>query len=498
MVSLTFEGKFFVCSVALAERDIPKRAGFAFINHQWVTPSPQVAARLREYADERAENQFQTLFLHESPWSGRIRYPESETVKPFQFDAAKFSLARNRSYLAIDPGGGKTIISNLILNSLGRHPVVISVPPSLQANWEYELSKWSTWGKGLSDILIVPDSVIVDPLGFREKLYNRIERMTAIGGATLIIDEAHRFKSFDAQRTEAMLGARGLWRRFDRIILLSGTPMPNHRPMELFPILNRLAPETIGFRNFFSFGTRYCEAYKDRFGWHFDGAINVDELEKNVLGRFMLRIKSDLWIKDPAEEVVMLAHNAPSKVMALEKKVIRQHSPTDVMKHLASNGSVSTYRRMLGLAKVPLVISFVRELLDGSNESILLFAEHIEVVEKLRVGLKKFNPVVLTGQTSPDPRVRQGLVDKFQTDKSVRVFIGNTKAAGVGFNLTKASRVGLVEPSWVPAENKQAYGRANRIGQKRDVLVQYFCFTNSLDRTIIETNLRKKKSTQLI
>lgn len=493
---LTYDGNSFVAKVSFHERERAKEAGFKFVDGQWESPDPQVAARLRAFADEHAEEKMRSLFIQYAPWSGRIRLPPGERFMGKQRRAVEFALSRNHSYLALDPGLGKTFVMIVILNTLGPHPSVIVAKPTLCAHWRASLERWCVWpARERAKIMVIPDSLIVDPLGARLEMYEALEELTGLGGATLGIEEAHRFKTWESQRTQALLGDRGLSRFFDRVVCLSGSPTPNRRPMELFPVLNRLAPETTGFRGYHAYGFRYCAGYRDNFNQlKFDGASRVDELMTKVRDKFMLRIRSK---RKAVAEIVVLADKLPAKVMKLEEKLLRESSPQDLMKkRIGDDTPLSTYRRLVGLAKVPLVISFVKELLEESGESILLFAEHVEVVERLRKGLKRFHPIVITGATKM--KDRQPLADKFQADKIHRLAILNMKVGGEGFTLTKATRVGLVEPSWVPDDNEQAIRRSLRIGQKYKVLAQYFVFQNSLDRSLMESNLRKNKITQLI
>ena len=64
-------------------------------------------------------------------------------------------------------------------------------------------------------------------------------------------------------------------------------------------------------------------------------------------------------------------------------------------------------------------------------------------------------------------------MDRFQQDETVRVFLANIIAGGVGLNLTAASQVVFNDLDWVPANHWQAEDRAYRIGQTRTVNVTY-------------------------
>ena len=113
-----------------------------------------------------------------------------------------------------------------------------------------------------------------------------------------------------------------------------------------------------------------------------------------------------------------------------------------------------------------------------------------EDVEGLREALVDYNPSVIHGGTPQ--AARQVEVDRFQNDKSVKVFIGQIQAAGVGITLTAASHVIFVELDWVPGTVSQAEDRCHRIGQNNYVLVQHLVLENSLDAVMAKTLIRKQ------
>ena len=66
------------------------------------------------------------------------------------------------------------------------------------------------------------------------------------------------------------------------------------------------------------------------------------------------------------------------------------------------------------------------------------FTQLLDILEKV-LELKNMKYLVLTGSTPVD--VRQSLVDEFNEDESIPVFLLSTKAGGMGINLTAASVV---------------------------------------------------------
>lgn len=517
------QGQFFLqCS--FEERALPKAAGFRWDSARkfWYTPDSAVAVKLRDYGTESAKHQIDRLLVTVSPWTTPLPHPpEGLSLLPHQIPSILFSLERNRSYLGLDPGLGKTIIAARIAAALGRLVVYIC-PPFLTRNVEEEFRKWApgtrvarygTTPHSLGvQVLIVPDSIILRP-------QTKIDIEKFISNSkdpVLFVDEAHRYKNEYTKRTLSLFGARsrdgsvipGIVDLFPRQIYMSGTPVPN-RPMELYPILSKVAPETIDFMNKFEYGKKYCAGYRNQFGWDFLGASNVPELARRVIaptGPFMLRLRKELLDLPPKlEEVFIISEDMSPRLAEMNMRLEEDYdSAEDIIKHQIATSvgknadelPIATYRRILGYEKLDAACEYISSLLDETDESILVFAFHKDAIAGLVRRLDEYHPLCITGATPMGER--HELVKQFQNDSSRRLMIGNYLAMGTGFTLTKATRVIFVEFSYVPGENDQASDRAHRIGQKGSVLVQYMVYADSIDKKVIETLLRKRKTTQQI
>jgi len=76
----------------------------------------------------------------------------------------------------------------------------------------------------------------------------------------------------------------------------------------------------------------------------------------------------------------------------------------------------------------------------------------------------------IDGSVPKDERVRQ--IEGFKKIQGGAVFIIQIKSGGQGLNLQEATRVYITAPSWNPATELQAIGRAHRTGQTQVVHVK--------------------------
>ena len=80
-----------------------------------------------------------------------------------------------------------------------------------------------------------------------------------------------------------------------------------------------------------------------------------------------------------------------------------------------------------------------------------------------------FRYLRLDGQTPVQER--QYLIDEFNKDPDIFIFILSTRAGGLGINLTAANTVILHDLDFNPYNDKQAEDRCHRLGQTREVQI---------------------------
>ena len=111
-----------------------------------------------------------------------------------------------------------------------------------------------------------------------------------------------------------------------------------------------------------------------------------------------------------------------------------------------------------------------------------------QIIEK-ELKERNITYVKLTGATKVDERIK--LVDEFNANSEIKVFLISLKAGGTGLNLTGADMVIHYDPWWNISTENQATDRAYRIGQKNNVQVYKLITKNSIEEKIYELQERK-------
>ena len=113
-----------------------------------------------------------------------------------------------------------------------------------------------------------------------------------------------------------------------------------------------------------------------------------------------------------------------------------------------------------------------------------------EIIEK---ELKKdnINYLKLTGRTRIKERLN--LIDEFNKNEDVKLFLISLKAGGTGINLTSADMVIHYDPWWNLSVENQATDRTHRIGQTKKVQVYKLITKNSIEEKIYDLQQRKEE-----
>ncbi|KAK4472694.1 hypothetical protein MN116_003923 [Schistosoma mekongi] len=130
--------------------------------------------------------------------------------------------------------------------------------------------------------------------------------------------------------------------------------------------------------------------------------------------------------------------------------------------------------------------SLLRELKSG-NHRVLIFTQMARMLDILEQFLAYHGHRYLRLDGTTKVEQRQVLMERFNQDSQIFVFILSTRSGGLGVNLTGADTVIFYDSDWNPTMDAQAQDRCHRIGQTRDVHI----YRLISERTVEENILRK-------
>ena len=381
----------------------------------------------------------------------------------------------------------------------GAKKVLIICPASLKINWQREIENYSDkkvlivegkkWGSTFDYYIINYDIIknyhSMESVALGEEIRQPIlkEKFDLV-----IIDEAHYISNPTAQRTKLI---NDIVDKIPKVWLLTGTPMTS-RPINYYNIL-KIVQSPIAL-NWQTYVKRYCGGYQFTVNgkkiWNTGGATNLDELRDRTKNLVLRRMKTD--ILDLPDKII-------TPIFLDLKSTFYDEELEDFMRITNDNKNKESISITINrLMKVRQVIAYEKveytsEIIDRCLEQgkkIIVFTNFTMTLDMLHEKYKK-NSVILDGRMSKEKR--QQSVDKFQNEDKIKIFISNIIAGGVGITLTAAEVVIMNDLSFVPAHHSQAEDRAFRYGQKKNVIVYYPIFENTIEK-IVYNILNKKKN----
>ncbi|KAG5982238.1 hypothetical protein E4U55_002154 [Claviceps digitariae] len=144
----------------------------------------------------------------------------------------------------------------------------------------------------------------------------------------------------------------------------------------------------------------------------------------------------------------------------------------------------------LDSGKVKKLLELIKQYQENGDR-VLVFSKFSRLIELLQelLALQGIDHRVLVGNT--DVSERQGLIDEFNDNADIPVFLLTTGAGGTGINLTAANKVIIFDQSDNPQDDIQAENRAHRLGQKRDVEVVRLIASQTIEELLYKACQKK-------
>ena len=312
----------------------------------------------------------------------------------------------------------------------------------------------------------------------------------------VICDEAHSMQSMDAKRTKDALKLLKA-KQCIGCLLLTGTPMKNGKPSNLFPLLNGIRhPLADRQRKFEVF---FCNGHDKNYGaktvWDANGSSNLELLNAHISSHMLYMSKEEALKDLPSRRREYRTVPCSSAFEVKHRQALSELGKA--MDYCANKDSevllaaFSRVRLVAALAKVAGTVSMAKEILQ-KEPAIVIFTSFVDVAKSVHrmLGESGWKGVLLTGETPKNQRSQ--LVEDFQAGL-MSVFVCTFGAGGVGLTLTAARTIILLDRPWTPGDAAQAEDRVRRIGQDKQVIsIWVRCF--DVDKQIDDL-IEQKQST---
>ena len=416
--------------------------------------------------------------------------------------------------LADDMGLGKTIqMLSVIVDyakSENRKASIVVSPSSLTLNWQNEANKFTNELKTI---------VIRGTLSERKRLIEEIDNYDLVITSYdllkrdieiykeknyefkyIIADEAQYLKNSSTKNAKAIKQIKAKTR-----YALTGTPIENSLA-ELWSIFDFIMPG-------------YLFSYR-KFKNMYETPIVKEEDEqtmaklKMLIEPFILRRNKKEVLTELPEKTVTVLNNEMNEEQKNLYISYLYRAKQEIAEKIELDGYENSQMQILaaltrlrqicchpslfindyneGSSKLEQCVEIIEEAINGGHK-ILLFSGYTSMFEIIEKELKRRNIKYfkLTGSTKVDERMR--MVDEFNENSNVKLFLISLKAGGTGLNLTGADMVIHYDPWWNISTENQATDRAYRIGQKNNVQVYKLITKNSIEEKIYELQEKKAK-----
>jgi len=410
--------------------------------------------------------------------------------------------------LADDMGLGKTIqIIAFILSQRGKsnhNTNLIVVPTTLIFNWQTEIEKFAPSIKVLT--IYGPDRVI------DIKNFNQFE-IILISYNTLLLDirflkeykfnyvfldESQNIKNPETQRYKTVNELKSRNR-----IAITGTPIENNT-FDLYSQLSFACPGLLGTKRYFR------DVYSTPID-QFHNSKRATELQNKIKPFLLRRTKEQVATELPAKtEMILYCEMKPEQrkiydayenefreyISAANSEELKKNS-MNVLKGLTKLRQICNSPALLdsdalsgdgSSSKIEMLLEQIED--HAEHHKILIFSQFVSMLDLIQKELTKreIDFLTLTGKT----KNREAIVNEFQNNPRIKIFLISLKAGGTGLNLTEANYVYLVDPWWNPAVENQAIDRSHRIGQTKNVTAIRLICPDTVEEKIMQMQDAKK------
>ncbi|KAL6779652.1 hypothetical protein ACKKBG_A13170 [Auxenochlorella protothecoides x Auxenochlorella symbiontica] len=435
---------------------------------------------------------------------------------------------RTGGILGDEMGLGKTVqigafLAGLLASGLYR-PSLIVCPATVLRQWLRELRAWAPDLRvgimhGLAGGARGAQALVSELAGSAAGLllttyeHMRLQRelLLSVDWGYVILDEGHKIRNPDAEVTLTAKQMPTVHR-----LILTGAPIQN-RLTELWSLFDFVFPGKLGTLPVFQaqFGLPIqIGGYANASALQVSTAYKCAVVLRDVVGPYLLRRrKADVDVAlPPKTEQVLFCMLTPVQ-RDLYKAYLASKDLKDIFAgHRAALAGIDILRKicnhpdLLDRARWEasedygnqersgklVVLARVLKHWHAQGHKALVFTQTqqmLDIVEKT-VNTEGYRYHRMDGATAVSQRAL--LMDDFNDNPNVFLFLLTTRVGGLGVNLTGANRIVVFDPDWNFSTDVQARERAWRIGQTRDVTVYRFVTSGTIEEKIYHRQVYKQ------
>ncbi|KAJ8097350.1 SNF2 family N-terminal domain-containing protein [Lipomyces tetrasporus] len=335
-----------------------------------------------------------------------------------------------------------------------------------------------------------------------------------------VLDEGHKIRNPDSDISLTCKQVKTPHR-----IILSGTPLQNNLK-ELWSLFDFVCPGRLGtlpvFQQQFAVPINiggYANATNVQVQTAYKCACVLrDLISPYLLRRMKVDVAADLPKK--TEQVLFCKLTKPQRdayvdflksgdmqsIMAGKRQVL---FGVDILRKICNHPDLVSREILVKKAgykygsptksgKMQVVKSLVM-LWKKQKHRCLLFCQTRQMLDILQTFVRSLDNVRYLRMDGSTPiGLRQELVDEFNSNNEIDIFLLTTRVGGLGVNLIGADRVIIFDPDWNPSTDVQARERAWRLGQQKEVAIYRLMTSGTIEEKIYHRQIFKQFLTNKI
>lgn len=430
-----------------------------------------------------------------------------------QVDAINYGLTKKEKWLLLDSMGlGKSLEMMYLAETLYRrgkieHCLIICGVDSLRTNWKTEISKFSN----LSAMILGEYTTKTGKIRYKtiaeraEQLKNPIEEFFIIVNIATIrdkriveaflksknkigmicFDEAHRATK-SSQQGENLLKLKSRYQ-----VAATGTPIVNN-PISAFLALSWTDNDNATLTNF---KRQYC-----KFGGFNNSQVigyrNLNLLKEELDGcsirRTFDQVRGDMPTKTIEYEIIEMDADHRDFYEAIKDGIKEEADKitlnssnllalTTRLRQATAAPSLLTTQEITS-SKIDRAVELAEDLLD-SGEKVVIFSTFVEPCKILKNRLSKYNPLLGTGEQSPE-EVERSINQLFRETKDYNLLIGTHGKIGTGFSMPECHYEIIIDQPWTYSTFSQTVDRCYRITSEQPIFVKVLVCKETIDERV--------------